>query len=138
VDGEPLALRALDIGCELSRSTGAKLGLIHVIDPAFLEEPGSVLSARDGNTTSHKEARQLFSNLRQRANVPAPSQVFMLVGKPASEIVQAARTWPADLIVIGSHGRSRVQRALLGSVADEVLRHAPCPVLVVRFPEQGA
>lgn len=46
--------------------------------------------------------------------------------------VNAAKEWPADLIVIGSHGRGGVKRALLGSVAEGVMRHAPCPVLVVR------
>jgi universal stress protein A len=54
------------------------------------------------------------------------------VGKPAAEIVNAAKEWPADVIVIGSHGRAGVTRVLLGSVAEAVMRHAPCPVLVVR------
>jgi nucleotide-binding universal stress UspA family protein len=46
--------------------------------------------------------------------------------------VNAAKEWPADVIVIGSHGRAGVTRVLLGSVAEAVMRHAPCPVLVVR------
>jgi nucleotide-binding universal stress UspA family protein len=46
--------------------------------------------------------------------------------------VRAAKAWPADLIVIGSHGRAGIVRTLLGSVAEGVMRHASCPVLVVR------
>jgi nucleotide-binding universal stress UspA family protein len=53
-------------------------------------------------------------------------------GTPATAITKAAKDWPADLIVIGSHGRSGMRRALLGSVAEGVMRNAPCPVLVVR------
>ncbi|WP_145723421.1 universal stress protein [Mesorhizobium tianshanense] len=56
---------------------------------------------------------------------------------PADEIVKAAGEWPADLIVIGSHGRGGVQRALLGSVADGVIRHASCPILVIRAAASG-
>ncbi|MGE5112215.1 MAG: universal stress protein [Acidobacteriaceae bacterium] len=50
-------------------------------------------------------------------------------------MVKAANEWPADLIVIGSHGRGGVERLLLGSVAESVTRHAACPVLVVRGDE---
>ena len=56
----------------------------------------------------------------------------MQIGSPVGEVVKAAKDWPADLIVIGSHGRGGIRRALLGSVAEGVMRQAPCPVLVVR------
>ncbi len=137
VDEGPLSSHATDIGAELSRSTGAELGFIHVIDTEFLENPGEVLAARDLNTASHEKARRLLHGFCERSNMPASPKEFMPVGKPAEEIVKTAREWPADLIVIGSHGRSRVQRALLGSVAEDVIRNAPCPVQVVRFPQQA-
>jgi nucleotide-binding universal stress UspA family protein len=57
---------------------------------------------------------------------------------PRHAIVEAAREWAADLIVIGSHGRTGIDRLLLGSVARSVVRHAPCPVDVVRLPEAAA
>ena len=52
-------------------------------------------------------------------------------GDPAESIIAAAEAESADLIVVGSHGRNRVGRAILGSVSDEVVRTSPCPVLVV-------
>ena len=58
----------------------------------------------------------------------------ILFGSPDSRIVETAEEWKADLIVIGSHGYSRWERLLLGSVSDSVLHHAPCSVLVVRMP----
>jgi universal stress protein A len=59
----------------------------------------------------------------------------MPIDHPAAEIVKAVKEWPANLIVIGSHGRGGIQRAVLGSVAEAVMRHAPCPVMVIKAEE---
>ena len=58
----------------------------------------------------------------------------VLCGPPAQEIVQQAEDWGADLVVVGSHGYGFWSRALLGSVSNSVVHHAPCSVLVVRKP----
>jgi nucleotide-binding universal stress UspA family protein len=84
---------------------------------------------------AEQDGKRLLAGFSQRASVQPPPLKFIQVGKPATEIVKAAQEWPADLIVIGSHGRGGVQRLLLGSVADGVMRHAKCPVLVVRSEE---
>lgn len=60
----------------------------------------------------------------------------VLFGSPDSRIVETAEEWNADLIVVGSHGYSRWERLLLGSVSDSVVHHAPCSVLVVRVPSE--
>lgn len=60
----------------------------------------------------------------------------VLFGSPDSRIVETAEDWGADLIVVGSHGYSRWERLLLGSVSDSVIHHAPCSVLVVRTPSE--
>jgi nucleotide-binding universal stress UspA family protein len=57
------------------------------------------------------------------------------VGSPTLEIVEMARSLPADLIVISTHGRTGLKHVVLGSVAEHVVRRAPCPVLVVREEE---
>jgi nucleotide-binding universal stress UspA family protein len=57
---------------------------------------------------------------------------------PRHAIVEAAREWPADLIVIGSHGRKGLDRLFIGSVAESVARHAPCSVEIVRMPVGAA
>ena len=56
-------------------------------------------------------------------------------GNPATEILDTARTDAFDLIVMGTHGRRGLSRVMMGSVAEDVVRHAPCPVLVVRAPQ---
>ena len=75
---------------------------------------------------------RIFSTaLRTSCLAASGSNAWQFEGVPADEIVLAVRTWEADLIVIGTRGRNRVAEFLLGSVADAVIRRAPCPVLTV-------
>ncbi len=64
------------------------------------------------------------------------AEAAVSVGEARETIVQTAAEWPADLIVVGSHGRQGIERLLIGSVAEFVVRHAPCSVLVVRASEK--
>lgn len=136
VDESAFAARAADVGFELARSLGAEVAIIHVVDPAvdaYAPEGGIPLSQLV--TLAQQDGRRLLGAFAQRAALqPAPHE-FIHVGKVATEIVKAANDWPADLIVIGSHGRGGIDRLLLGSVAEAVMRHAACPVLVVRAEE---
>ncbi len=132
VDPEPIAARAVDVAIALARSLGAELGLIHVVDPALGHAPESGVSPSELIRLAKLEGGQLLAAFRLRAALQPPPLEFVPLGRPAAEIVKAAQEWPADVIVIGSHGRAGVTRALLGSVAEAVMRHAPCPVLVVR------
>ncbi|HVB33614.1 MAG TPA: universal stress protein [Patescibacteria group bacterium] len=59
-------------------------------------------------------------------------KTMVMQGDPRSKIVDVAKKWKADLIVVGSHGRKALERFLMGSVSDAVVRHAPCSVMVVR------
>jgi nucleotide-binding universal stress UspA family protein len=133
VDESAFAARAAEAGFELARSLGAEVALTHVVDPsvdAYAPEGGIPASELIG--LAQQDGRRLVAAFSQRASLqPAPLE-FVHVGKPATEIVRAAKDWPADLIVIGSHGRGGIGRLLLGSVAEAVMRHAACPVLVVR------
>ena len=65
-----------------------------------------------------------------------PSDTVVRAGSPAGEIVSIAKTLPADLIVISTHGRTGFKHVLVGSVAERVVQTAPCPVLVVREQER--
>jgi nucleotide-binding universal stress UspA family protein len=135
VDGSVFAARAANVGFELARSLGAEAALIHVIDPSVVVAPEGGYPAGELIALAEQDGKRLLAGFSQRASVQPPPLEFIQVGKPATEIVKAAQEWPADLIVIGSHGRGGVQRLLLGSVADGVMRHAKCPVLVVRSEE---
>jgi nucleotide-binding universal stress UspA family protein len=132
VDGSPIAAHAADVGIDLARSLGGEVALIHVVDPAQNWVPESGVPAAELVKLAEQDGKRLLAELRPRATLQAPPLEFVQVGKPASEIVKAAKDWLADIIVIASHGRGGISRLLLGSVAEGVMRHASCPVLVVR------
>ena len=66
------------------------------------------------------------------------AEAAMVSGDPRSVLVEEARRWKADLVVVGSHGRSGLKRMVLGSVAEHVVRQAPCSVLIVKQPHSDA
>ncbi|GIX49801.1 MAG: universal stress protein [Candidatus Tectimicrobiota bacterium] len=129
------AQRALTCALELAEPLQARLTLLHVI---HLPAPGEVdvagyLSAveavaRQGLATALQRVRQ--------AGIEAHSR--LVHGVPWQQIVDTARALPADLIVMATHGRTGLQHALIGSVTERVVRHAPCPVLVVPLRAAGA
>jgi len=135
VDDGPVAARAAHTGAEFARSLGAEVALIHAIDPALGYAPESGSSPAVLIARAERDGKKLLARFRRQMSLPSSSPAFAQVGNPATEIVKCAQYWPADLIVIGSHGREGVRRALLGSVAEAVIRHTPCPVLVIRAAE---
>ena len=132
IDNEPIAAHAADIGAELARLAGAEMAFIHVIDPALVNASDTGIQPDVFVASAKEEAKKLIDDFRKRLPQQVTALEFVQIGLPLTEIVNAAKDWPADLIVIGSHGRGGITRALLGSVAEGVMRHAPCPVLVVR------
>lgn len=122
----------------------AAFGICHVIPPP-LPANAQVPAWLGGHLLDHDTARKAATEaLARRAaelstgGVPAPVEAFLEEGDPYAAILLRAETFAADLLVVGSHGRTGLARVLLGSVAEKVVRHAPCAVLVARKgPEVG-
>jgi nucleotide-binding universal stress UspA family protein len=123
---------ALNHGRELSRTVGASLHLLHVLENFFLRA-----TAADPRHLEAAALRRLLDCLSDddRRILHARS-VVEISDHPAHTIVAYARAADVDLIVMGTHGRSAIDRLFLGSVAERVMRTAPCPVLTVRCPER--
>jgi nucleotide-binding universal stress UspA family protein len=132
IDSDPIAAHAADVGADLARVVGAEMAFVHVIDPSIAYAADTGIQPDVLVASAKEEARKLVSSFRERLPQRSAALEFVQIGSPLTEIVNAAKDWPADLIVIGSHGRGGVKRTLLGSVAESVMRHAPCPILVVR------
>ncbi len=132
VDDSHFSACAADVGIELSRPLKAQVAFVHVFDPSV--GPGATWSVPADKLVemSEREAKRLLAKFRERARSRAAVPEFLEAGPPATKIIEAAKKWEADLIVMGSHGRSKIGSLLLGSVSQGVLHHAPCPVLVVR------
>jgi nucleotide-binding universal stress UspA family protein len=136
VDSEPLAVHAADVGAELARALQAEMAFVNVVDPSLCyPDPADGLPTNELIALAEQEAKKLVGEFHQRLTPQSTALEFLPVGSPATEIVKAAKEWQADVIVIGSHSRRGLVRTLLGSVAEHVMRHAPCPVLVVRAKE---
>jgi nucleotide-binding universal stress UspA family protein len=108
------------------------VAFIHVVDPSACSVPETGVSPETLLALAEQDGKRLLGEFRRRVSLVSPPLEFLQVGKPGTEIVKAAKDWAADVIVIGSHGRGGVTRFLMGSVAEAVMRHALCPVLVVR------
>jgi nucleotide-binding universal stress UspA family protein len=135
VDEDPIAAYAADVGIDLARSLHAQVALIYAIDPSLTLAPEGGMVADELAAAAKRDAARLMADFRARLQADAHALAFISQGPPGPEIVKVAKEWQADLIVIGSHGRRGITRALVGSVAEVVMRHAPCPVLVVRARE---
>ena len=122
---------ATDEAFELARRLGAHLLVVSVIDPGTLLRPGGRASARMDQVRARRA--QLAQTLVERGRTEGVAVSFLVwEGDPGNMIVEAAEAERADMVLVGSHGRGAVGRFFLGSVSDHVVRHAPCPVLVVR------
>lgn len=120
----------------LARARGLTLMLLHVreVPPADTGE-GMLYGGLPAD-----DPRAVESNLRSlvSAELTPPAEFRTASGKPADEILRVAKEDGAALIVMGTHGRSGMMRLLMGSVAEQVLRRAECPVLIVKAPASDA
>lgn len=130
-DLSPASEAATEQALDLARRLGARLLAVSVIDPGTLRLPGGRFGARIDQVRASRE-REAQVLVRRGRELGVPVTFLIWQGDPGEVIVEAARSEGVEMIVIGSHGRRGVERALLGSVSDHVVRHAPCPVLVVR------
>jgi len=132
-DFSELSHKAVEKAVELAQRFGAKIDLVHVLEPPPYPEFGYVhVPMKEG--ALRKMAEDHFEKLRK--DIPPLADLIdytpVRTGNAPYEIVQAARQLNSDLIVIGTHGRTGLKRLALGSTAEKVVRHAHCPVLVLR------
>ncbi len=137
IDGSATGERGLSEAISLAKDQGAQLQLLHVLSDSYLNTVllGGIYTA-DLLQRIHDEATQILESAAKRAReagVPADTQLLEYHNSQVGQgIVQEAQRWQADLIVMGTHGRRGVDRAMMGSDAEYVVRHAPAPVLLLR------
>lgn len=135
IDGSDTAARGLDEAVRLARHHGGTLRLTHVVNELIVADAATVNLAPFVDTLV-KGGRVLLDEaaaLAQRAGVEVQTVLLEAVsGQAGPAIVQQAKYWRADLIVMGTHGRRGIRRLVIGSDAEYVLRRTPVPVLLVR------
>jgi nucleotide-binding universal stress UspA family protein len=122
------AERAFNVACALARDHGASLAVLHVYPLPIAH--GEIVARRQEDGY-HEE---LWQKLRgyQDSSLTTPVVHLLEEGDPVGEILCVANELKCDLIVVGTHGRTGVSRLLMGSVAEQLMRKADCPVLVVK------
>jgi nucleotide-binding universal stress UspA family protein len=124
--------RAMQYAAMLARAFKARILMIHVIEPLTYSVTDT-LTVTDHFVALKTIAKPLLENARKKYQKRGLSvETDVLSGAPYREILQRARRAGVDMIVMGTHGRTGVEHFLLGSVAEKVVRLAPCPVVTVR------
>jgi len=123
---------AFRLACSLAKTHGAKIHVLHV------GRHPVIVPVKETVPLEPEQYREALSTklLEMRADDPniLVEHQLLFVGNPAEEILRVAQAIKADLIVMGTHGRTGLSWLLMGSVAEQVLRKAPCPVVTVRTP----
>lgn len=137
VDFSDCSLEAVEYAALMAQRHGAALRLLHVLEPVSYGLDFTLLRSEKREEMRERLTARLGAMTRAlvEAKIQADSQVRG--GTPFESILDSARTIPADLIVMGTHGRRGLSHALSGSVAEAVLRRSGCPVLTVRSPKFG-
>ena len=140
-DGSEEAVLAAKTASDLANKTDSELHIVHVRPRIRPHHPGyyigpEIVEGAEAKERKHldREAKRLLDTQVEQIQAAGGSvaRSHLRVGRPEAEIVALAEELGVRLIVLGSRGRSGVRRALMGSVSDSVVRHAHCPVLVVR------
>ncbi len=143
VDGSSTSQQGLAEAIALAKLTGGCIHLLHVMREPFeaIGIDGAMCSGVDIHQLLREGGQLVLAKATetvQKSGIAVESELLESFAERVCDvIVRVAQTWPADLIVIGTHGRRGVGRMLLGSDAEQVLRYAPVPVLLVRGTATG-
>lgn len=134
IDFSNSSVAALRYATSLAAQVGAAVHLLHVLEPpSLLDDLANLPLFPPDDEALLQSARKRLQHLaRRRVRPELPVFTYARTGKPFEQIALFAKHRNMDLIVIASHGRSGIDKLLLGSTTDRVVRCAPCPVLVVR------
>lgn len=136
IDFSASADQALDFAMALARKLPARLTLLHVIHiiPLGITDGGASLPLAYIETLEADVRTSLETYRKRVTEAGIEAEVMSVHGIPFQSIIDVARDKQVDMIIMGTHGRTGLKHILLGSVAEKVVRLAPCPVLITRGP----
>jgi nucleotide-binding universal stress UspA family protein len=139
-DGSECSRKALTYALSFAQRFGARIVALHVVERRWEEQsqrasgelrPEVIRKAQERHA---EEVRQILAEVGNvGAKVGVAVETKVMNGAPVEQIVRMAQGFPVDLIIMGTHGRTGISHVFLGSVAERVVRYAPCPVLTVRL-----
>lgn len=144
VDGSPTSRQGLAEAIRLAKLTGGRLRLVHVVDELSVAMAMGFSTGYVGDWFEQLRAlgRRLLDEAEaevRKAGIEVDTVLHDGFVSPVYELLAAdAKAWPADLIVVGTHGRRGMQRMVIGSTAEQLARQAPVPLLLVRASDAAA
>lgn len=137
VDFSDYSKAALQYAAFLAERFGATLTLVHAVEPyIYPEDLSAGFTIEELDARWIQREREKLEQLRKTIKESVSATVVVTMGAAWNRIVGTAKSRSADLIVIGTHGRTGLKHALMGSTAERVARHATCPVLIVHLPDK--
>ena len=138
-DGSRYSDAAASEAISIAKQCGANLVVVSVV-PSEAESPFDIVhSEMQKGLIADKEFQEAEKNIKSVKNLAEKEGInvsgFILAGRPYEAIIDTAKEKRADLIVVGSHGRTGIARLLMGSVTERVIGHAECAVLIVKFKD---
>ena len=136
VDFSECSKNALVYSIQVAREFCATLDVLYVVPPYYACDPFDLSEMdRIKNELCSAAEQKIATLVLQQVPQGLPVETIVRHGQPVSEIIEAAKELEADLIIISTHGYTGLKHVFLGSTAENVVRHAPCPVLTVREKE---
>lgn len=136
VDFSKESILAAKFAASLAQQYHSKLFVLHVREPIPLYARSEILNFEEIQEKIAQELRADLGNvIPKKVKETIQVEEVIEVGRPGHVIVEEAEKLGVDVIVIATHGRTGLAHVLLGSVAEKVIRHAPCPVFVIRNPQ---
>ena len=131
IDDSDFTSKVTQMAVAMAKAMNAQLGLISVVDPTpLVMSADNVVYPPELITDLVNATNEMLENTKKELG-DANVLVFSPQGNPREMIIETARDWDADLIIIGTHGRTGLMHLVMGSVAESVIRHSNIPVLVV-------
>lgn len=136
-DFSPESKKALTYAVAFARQFHAKLTLLHVIEPSGTPDFAKAFPLAMEDDQVMRECKRELEKVVQESEIEPEliEKILVRFGRAYNEITDAARSLKSDLIIISTHGYTGLKHALMGSTSERVVRHAKCPVLVVRPSE---
>lgn len=138
VDDSKYSHQAAAYGFSLAKKLGSQVGLVHINEiPIAINVTGDPILGDSGMIIpdimdmQKKAAEDLFLKLKEEFGQDLVSKEYIIEGSISTQIIEIAKEFEADMIVMGTHGRTGFNHFISGSVAESVTRHANCPVLIV-------
>jgi len=141
IDGSPTSLLGLRQAIKLSKLQGARLRLVNVVDEMPMmanDEMGAMMGNIPMMLEGANKLLAQFASVARKAGIESETSLIeSRGGSTAERVAEEAGKWRADVIVLGTHGRSGLERVFMGSSAEEIVRATPVPVLLVRARDES-